>query len=99
MRFCLLFQGLGGGGLSKEENPRLFRGFPCFLGGHFGYLLFFLLGAGEGGVRGAGRVGGAILFFNGKSQEGGGFQGGWGAGGSARGREGVCGEFGIGAGG
>ena len=29
---------------------------------------FFLLGGGEGGVRGAGRVGGD--FFNGKSQEG-----------------------------
>ena len=31
------------------------------LGGRFGYFLFFLLGGGEGGVRGAGGVGGGDL--------------------------------------
>ena len=35
----------------------------------FGYFLFFLLGGGTRGIRGAGRGGGD--FLNGKSQEGG----------------------------
>ena len=34
------------------------------LGGRFGYFLFFLLGEGEGGVRGAGREGGSVFIEN-----------------------------------
>ena len=54
-------------------------------------FLFFLLGEGEGGVRGARKGRGSVFYC--KSQEGRGVcpRGG---GGEARGREGVCGEFG-----
>ena len=62
------------------------------LGGGFGYFLFFLLGGGEGGVRGAG--GGRGVIFCGKSQGGGVLPGGWGRG--SEGPEGVCGEGGGG---
>ena len=41
-----------------------------YLGGRFGYFLFFLLGGEEGGVRGAGR--GQVGFFTHKSQDRGG---------------------------
>ena len=58
------------------------------IGWRFGYFLFFPLGGGEAGVRGAGRGGeGGFLL---EIPEGGESPGGWGA----RGREGVCGELG-----
>ena len=60
------------------------------LGGRFGYFLFFLLGEGEGGVRGVGRDGGGRFLL--KSQEGGG--GVLLEGEGPRGREGVCGGLG-----
>ena len=65
--------------------------FIFFCSGRFGYFYFFLLGEGEGGVRGAGREGGGRLLLEnprrGVSRRG-------------RGREGVCGELGnCGAGG
>ena len=41
------------------------------LGGRFEYFYFFLLGEGEGGVRGAGRGGGGSICYW-KCQEGGG---------------------------
>ena len=57
--------------------------------GRFGYFLFFfLLGEGEGAVR---RRRNRLFFFM-KIPGGGGFPGG----GGPRGREGVCGELGIG---
>ena len=57
--------------------------------------LFFLLGGGEGGVRGAGTGagGGGRLFIKNPRKGGGGLPGGWGRGG-ARGREGVRGGLG-----
>ena len=66
-----------------------------FLGGRFGYFLFFLLGGGEGEfeVPGGGR--GRFFFF---FQEGGVLPG-EGRGGAGRGWEGVCGEFFLGGGG
>ena len=61
---------------------------------------FFLLGGGEGGVRGAGRGRGGTKSFYGKSQEGGGGGvsrvGGGREGEGARGREGICGDLGGG---
>ena len=63
------------------------------LGGRFGYFLFFSpRGRGRGCPR---RRDGGGRIFSGKSQEGGLPVGG---GGGARGREGVCGEFGGGGG-
>ena len=58
--------------------------FTIKLGGHFGYFLFFLLGEGEGGVRGA-RKGGGDRFSIENPRRGGVSQ---------RGREGVCSESG-----
>ena len=59
---------------------------------------FFSARGREGGVRGAGRVGGGGDFFlENPRRGGGGLPGGWG-GGRARGREGVCGELGGGGG-
>ena len=52
------------------------------LGGHFGYILFFLLGEGEGGVRGAGGGGDNLLL----KIQGGGSPGWVGAGGLGAGR-------------
>ena len=60
------------------------------LGGRFGYLLFFLLGDGVGGVRSAGREGGGRFLMK-VPGEGGGFSR---EGEGPRGREGVCGELG-----
>ena len=58
------------------------------LGGRFGYFLFFLVGAGEGGVRGAGRRRVTIFL---KIPGGGGVsRAGRGGGGEG---PGVCGEF------
>ena len=54
----------------------------------------FLLGGGEGGVRGAGRGRGTIFIENPRRGGGGVSQARGGRG--ARGREGVCGEFGEG---
>ena len=62
------------------------------LGGRFGYFLFFLLGGGEGRVRGAGKGGGRFFI---EYPRRGGVSWAGGAGGS-RGQEGVCGEFGGG---
>ena len=64
--------------------------FAPVLGGRFGAFLFFLLGEGEGGVRGSvpGGVGDRFLL---KIQGGGGPPGREGP----RGREGVCGELGF----
>ena len=64
------------------------------MGGRFGYFLFFLLGTGERGVRGAARGWGTIFLL--KIPGGGGVsRAGWGG---ASGREGVCAEFGGGGG-
>ena len=61
------------------------------------FLIFFLLGSGEGGVQGAGRGGGGFFMENPRK---GGLPGGGGVGGEGVcGREGVCGEFGGGGGG
>ena len=56
-------------------------------GGRFGYFLFFLLGGGERGVRGAGKGGGTFISWKISGGGGGSFPAGGVRG--ARGREGV----------
>ena len=64
-------------------NPRVHANFVAFLGGHFGYFLFFLLGeGGRGGVRGR-REGGGLDFLL-KIPEGGSPGGAEGSGGCLR---------------
>ena len=72
-----------------------FAGQNAKLGGRFGYFLFFLLGEGEGGVRGARRGGGGDRFFIENPTRGGGFPGDEGPGGCLR----RIGEFWWGGGG
>ena len=73
------------------EIRNIFRGEQ--LGGRFGYFYFFLLGGGgEGGSPRCWEGGGDFLL---KIPGGGGFSRA-GEGGGARGREGVCGEWGRG---
>ena len=59
-----------------------------WLGGRFGYILFFLLGGGAKGVRGAGRGGGEGFLWKIPGVGGAVFRAGGGGG-----WEGVCGEF------
>ena len=65
------------------------------LGGRFGYFLFFLLGGGGRG-RAMHQEGGGVRFLLKNARRGGGVLSG--EGGRARGREGVCGDFGRGGG-
>ena len=51
-------------------------------------IFYFLLGKGEGGVRGAGRAGGVRFFLSKNARRGSP------GGGGGKGLEGVCGEFG-----
>ena len=85
-------------------NPFFFGGFPCISPPKKNSKgrtwkssvdvsdILFLLGGGEGGVRGAGKGGGGLFIEN--SREGGGGVSQEGGGGGARGRGGVCREFG-----
>ena len=57
--------GFGSGRARWVRASLVFALCPCpqlFLGGRFGYFLFFLLGRGERGVRGAGRGWGTIFY-------------------------------------
>ena len=66
---------------------------PKILRGRFGYFLFFLLGGGEGGVRGARKWGESVFIENPRRRGG---VPGEGGGGVTRKRDGVCRELGGG---